>query len=118
MLPFQSRNQPVAVVPPDLAEAGAGHSTTTRKSRWRFMGELPARAAGRVGGQGVPPIWLGVNSLVAKRVVERLYACSGILNDQGQYAYYGRVGGCLITGDEDGAKHCAMSLLYSLQHIG
>ena len=33
-------------------------------------------------------------------------------------AYYGRVGGCLITGNEDGIKHCAMNVLYSLQHIG
>ncbi len=36
----------------------------------------------------------------------------------GQYAYYGRVGGCLITGNEDGANHCAMNILYSLQHLG
>ncbi|WP_257980410.1 flavodoxin family protein [Streptomyces sp. CB02959] len=64
------------------------------------------------------PIWLGDNSSVMKRVIERLYACSSILNDQGQYAYYGRVGGCLITGNEDGAKHCAMNVLYSLQHLG
>lgn len=64
------------------------------------------------------PVWLGDNSSVMKRVVERLYACSGILNDAGQYAYYGRVGGCLVTGNEDGAKHCAMNVLYSLQHLG
>ena len=32
--------------------------------------------------------------------------------------YYGRVGGCLITGNEDGVKHCAQNILYSLQHIG
>ncbi|MFH9071365.1 flavodoxin family protein [Streptomyces alboflavus] len=64
------------------------------------------------------PIWLGDNSSVMKQVIERLYACSGILNDQGQYAYYGRVGGCLFTGNEDGAKHCAMNVLYSLQHLG
>ena len=64
------------------------------------------------------PVWLGDNSSVMKQVIERLYACSGILNDQGQYAYYGRVGGCLITGNEDGAKHCAMNVLYSLQHLG
>ncbi|GAA2423716.1 flavodoxin family protein [Streptomyces mauvecolor] len=64
------------------------------------------------------PIWLGDNSSVLKRVVERLYACSSILNSQGQYAYYGRVGGCLITGNEDGVKHCAMNVLYSLQHLG
>lgn len=64
------------------------------------------------------PIWLGDNSSVMKRVIERLYACSSLLNEQGQYAYYGRVGGCLITGNEDGVKHCAMNVLYSLQHLG
>jgi multimeric flavodoxin WrbA len=64
------------------------------------------------------PIWLGDNSSVMKRVIERLYACSSILNDRDQYAYYGRVGGCLITGNEDGVKHCAMNVLYSLQHLG
>ncbi|WP_030523499.1 flavodoxin family protein [Nocardia rhamnosiphila] len=64
------------------------------------------------------PIWLGDNSSVMKRVIERLYGNSGLLNDHGQYAYYGRVGGCLLTGNEDGVKHCAMNILYSLQHIG
>jgi multimeric flavodoxin WrbA len=64
------------------------------------------------------PIWLGDNSSVTKRVIERLYACSSQLNDAGQYAFYGRVGGCLITGNEDGIKHCAMNILYSLQHLG
>jgi multimeric flavodoxin WrbA len=64
------------------------------------------------------PIWLGDNSSVTKRVIERLYGCSALLNDQGQYAYYGRAGGCLITGNEDGVKHCAMNVLYSLQHLG
>lgn len=64
------------------------------------------------------PIWLGDNSSVMKRVIERLYGYSGSLNDAGQYAYYGRVAGCVITGNEDGAKHCAMNVLYSLQHLG
>ena len=64
------------------------------------------------------PIWLGEKSSVCTHVVERLYAASGILNAAGQYAYYGRVGGCLVTGNEDGAKHCAMNVLYSLQHLG
>ena len=64
------------------------------------------------------PIWLGDNSSVTKRVIERLYGNSSILNERGQYAYYGRVGGCLITGNEDGVKHCAMNILYSLQHLG
>jgi multimeric flavodoxin WrbA len=64
------------------------------------------------------PIWLGDNASVTKQVVERLYGCSHLLNQAGQYAYYGRVAGCLITGNEDGVKHCAMNLLYSLQHLG
>ncbi|MGW5571313.1 flavodoxin family protein [Nocardia thailandica] len=64
------------------------------------------------------PIWLGDNSSVTKQVIERLYGNSHILNEAGQYAYYGKVGGALITGNEDGVKHCAMNILYSLQHLG
>jgi multimeric flavodoxin WrbA len=64
------------------------------------------------------PIWLGERSSVCTKVIERLYAMSGDTNEQGQYLYYGRVGGTLITGNEDNAKHCAMSILYSLQHLG
>jgi hypothetical protein len=51
-------------------------------------------------------------------VVELLYGNSHLLNDSGQYAYYGRVGGCLVTGNGDGMKHRAMNVLYSLQHLG
>jgi multimeric flavodoxin WrbA len=64
------------------------------------------------------PIWLGDNSSEMKKVIERLYANSHILNKAGQYADYGKVGGCLITGNEDGVKHCAMNVLYSLGHLG
>ena len=64
------------------------------------------------------PIWLGEKSSVCTRVIERLYGNSSQLNEQGQYAYYGKVGGCLITGNEDGIKHCSMNILYSLQHLG
>ena len=64
------------------------------------------------------PIWLGEKSSVCTQVIERLYGNSHLLNDAGQYAYYGRTGGCIITGNEDGVKHCAMNILYSLQHLG
>ncbi|TLP96225.1 flavodoxin family protein [Nesterenkonia salmonea] len=64
------------------------------------------------------PIWLGDNSSETKKIVERLYSNSADVNDAGQYVYYGKVGGALITGNEDGVKHCTMNLLYSLQHIG
>jgi multimeric flavodoxin WrbA len=64
------------------------------------------------------PIWLGVKSSVASLVVERMYAYSGDRNAKGQYLYYGKTAGCVITGNEDGIKHCAMDLLYAMQHIG
>src|SRR5438874_2649598 len=64
------------------------------------------------------PIWLGEKSSVCTQIVERLYGNSHLLNEAGQYVYYGRVGGCLVTGNEDGVKHCAMNVLYSLQHLG
>ncbi|HEX2058017.1 MAG TPA: flavodoxin family protein [Actinomycetota bacterium] len=64
------------------------------------------------------PIWLGEKSSVCTHFIERLYGNSSLLNEQGQYAYYGRTGGCLITGNEDGIKHCSMSILYALQHLG
>lgn len=39
-----------------------------------------------------------------------------LMREQG--VYYGKVGGAIITGNEDGVKHCTSNLLYSLQHIG
>lgn len=64
------------------------------------------------------PIWLGEKSSECTKIIERLYAHSSEINDKGQYLFYGRVGGCIITGNEDGMKHCSMNILYSLQHIG
>jgi multimeric flavodoxin WrbA len=64
------------------------------------------------------PIWLGQISAVCSNLIQRLYAMSGELNDKGQWIYYGRTGGCVITGNEDGIKHCSMEILYSLQHLG
>ena len=64
------------------------------------------------------PIWLGEKSSIAQKLIERLYAMSSMTNDKGQYLFYGKVGGTIITGNEDGIKHCAMGILYALQHIG
>ncbi len=80
-------------------------------------GDLPA-GAGRDILVIAGPIWLGDNSSITKRVIERLYALSHLTNDAGQYLFYGKVAGALITGNEDGIKHCAQNILYSLQHIG
>lgn len=47
-----------------------------------------------------------------------MYAYSGNRNDKGQYLYYGKTAGCIITGYEDCIKHCAMDILYAMQYIG
>lgn len=94
---------------PDMTEHG------WERDDWPKLFERVIRADILVLGT---PIWLGEKSSVATRVIERLYGQSGEVNDRGQYRYYGRVGGCVITGNEDGIKHCAMNILYSLQHLG
>jgi multimeric flavodoxin WrbA len=96
-------------VQPDMTEHGWA------RDEWpRIMGDVLASDILVIAG----PIWLGDNSSVTKRVIERLYSYSGMTNDKGQYLYYGRVAGAIITGNEDGIKHCASNILYSLQHIG
>ncbi|HEX3899466.1 MAG TPA: NAD(P)H-dependent oxidoreductase [Mycobacteriales bacterium] len=64
------------------------------------------------------PIWLGAKSSVASLVIERMYAYSGDRNEHGQWLYYGKTAGCVVTGNEDGVKACARDLLYALQHVG
>ena len=43
------------------------------------------------------PIWLGEKSSVATQVIERMYAYSGDRNKKGQYLYYGKTAGCIVT---------------------
>jgi len=64
------------------------------------------------------PLWLGEESSVCRILIERLYAMSGQLNDRGQSVFYGKVGGCVITGNEDGIKHTAMTIGFALNHLG
>ncbi|MEO6654404.1 MAG: NAD(P)H-dependent oxidoreductase [Ilumatobacteraceae bacterium] len=64
------------------------------------------------------PIWLGAKSSVATLAIERLYAYSGDTNGAGQYLYYGKAAGCVVTGNEDGVKAVSMETLYALSHIG
>ena len=52
------------------------------------------------------PIWLGEKSSVCTQVIERLYGNSHLLNDDGQYAYYGRTGG--LPGHRQRGRHQAL----------
>ncbi len=64
------------------------------------------------------PIWLGETLPVCTQVNGRIDGNSAQLNDAKQDVDDGRVAGCLVTGNEDGGKHCVMNVLYSPQHLG
>lgn len=65
------------------------------------------------------PIWFGVRSSVAQLVMERL---DGTYSEgdstTGQYSLYGKVGGVIVTGNEDGAHDCCANTLFNLTHLG
>ncbi len=96
-------------VQPDMREHG------WREDAWPALWEKVRAAQILIVGT---PIWLGEESSVCRLVIERLYAQSGQLNDKGQSIYYGKVGGTVVTGNEDGIKHCAMTIAYALGHLG
>ena len=65
------------------------------------------------------PIWFGVRSSVAQLVMERLDGTYGEGDpDTGQYPLYGKVGGVIVTGNEDGAHDVAANTLFNLSHLG
>ena len=64
------------------------------------------------------PIWLGDQSSLTRKIIERLYAYSSEVNEAGQWAYYGKIGAAITTGNDDGGKHVSAQVLYALQHIG
>jgi multimeric flavodoxin WrbA len=65
------------------------------------------------------PIWFGVRSSVTQLVLERLDATYSEANPKtGQFPLYGKVGGVIITGNEDGAHNIAANTLFNLSHLG
>ena len=65
------------------------------------------------------PIWFGVRGSVCQRVIERLdgtYAEGDA--GSGQYPLYGKVAGCIVTGNEDGAHDVCANTLFNLTHLG
>ena len=65
------------------------------------------------------PIWLGDKSAICKMVIERIDGSTSEADpDNGQYPLYNKVGGVLVTGNEDGAKKVCADVLFSLNHSG
>ncbi len=97
-------------VQPDMREEGAAHDDWPEHI-WPKVRDANIMVLGT-------PLWLGEESSICRVIIERLYAHSGQRNDAGQYIYYGKTGGAIITGNEDGVKHAAMTCLYAMQHVG
>lgn len=65
------------------------------------------------------PIWFGVRSSVVQLVIERLDGTYEESDPEtGQFPLYGKVGGVVITGNEDGAHNVAANTLFNLTHLG
>jgi multimeric flavodoxin WrbA len=68
------------------------------------------------------PIWMGHLASTSQKVIERLDAIfrdeSLSSKENGQYMPYNKVGGCLVTGNEDGAHSCAAQVLWAMQEVG
>ena len=64
------------------------------------------------------PIWFGVRGSVCQLVVERLDGTYQDTNAVGQYPLYNKVGGVVVTGNEDGAHAAAETTLFNLSHLG
>ena len=96
-------------VQPDMTEEGWARDDWPKL--WETLGAADILVVGT-------PIWLGEESSLCRLLIERLYAMSGLLNEAGQSIFYGKTGGVIVTGNEDGIKHCAMTVLYALGHLG
>lgn len=64
------------------------------------------------------PIWMGQPSSVAKRVLERMDAFFGDIDDRGRSPATGKIAVAAIVGNEDGAHHVTAELFQSLNDVG
>ncbi len=64
------------------------------------------------------PTWLGQQSSVCKRVLERMDAMLSETKDDGRPIAYDKVAGVVVTGNEDGAHHVISSVSGALNDIG
>jgi len=68
------------------------------------------------------PIWVGHISSICQKVIERLdatfYDEELIHKDTGQYLFYNKVAGVMVTGNEDGAHAVTSRLCWTLNEFG
>lgn len=117
-----------------LLEAMAGHGATTGSARVANYTVKPGVSADEGDGDQWPelrkrimaadilvvatPIWMGHPSSIAQRVLERLDAVLGEIDDDGMYPTFGKVAVAAVVGNEDGAHHVCAQLYQALNDVG
>jgi multimeric flavodoxin WrbA len=64
------------------------------------------------------PTWVGHASSIAQRALERLDAMLSETDDEGRPVAYNKVGGVVVTGNEDGAHHVIADVAQALFDVG
>lgn len=64
------------------------------------------------------PIWVGQQSSISRRVLERLDAFLTEGDASGRMPSYGKVGAAAIVGNEDGAHHVGAEIYQALNDLG
>ncbi|MEH6678740.1 flavodoxin family protein [Phenylobacterium sp.] len=64
------------------------------------------------------PTWMGQASSVCQRALERMDGMLSETDDTGRPAAFGKLGGVIITGNEDGAHHIVGTTCQALIDIG
>jgi multimeric flavodoxin WrbA len=65
------------------------------------------------------PIWFGVRSSVLQLVFERMIGSYSDSDEKtGRYPMYGKVGGIVVTGNEDGAHDVIANTMGNMSHLG
>jgi len=117
-----------------LLEAMAGHGAKIGSARVADHDVKPGVTADEGDGDQWPalrqrimdaeilvvatPIWLGHPSSLAQRVLERLDAVLGEIDDDGVYPTFGKVAVAAVVGNEDGAHHVCAELYQGLNDVG
>lgn len=64
------------------------------------------------------PTWVGTLSSMAMKALERINGLYTAKNEKGQPVTFNKVGGFVVTGEEDGARHVVAELAHALMDVG
>jgi multimeric flavodoxin WrbA len=98
-----------------VVEPGVVAEAVTDADEWPAIRERIVAADILVVGT---PTWLGQQSSVSKRVLERMDALLSETKEDGRPIAYDKVAGVVVTGNEDGAHHCIAEISGALVDIG